>query len=82
MKHASYGMDRCTHPDGCHWYILQPGKGFQFHTWDFIRGYVTGWCSVNPPGSGSDADEAEFDCAEGPSSAGWMVGHTIRSGGE
>ena len=22
------GKDSCKHPDGCHWYVLQPGKGF------------------------------------------------------
>ena len=27
------------------WYILQPGNGFQFHSWDFVRGYVNGFCS-------------------------------------
>lgn len=38
---------------------------------------MTGWCSVNPPGSGSDADEAEFNCAEGPSSAGYLIPSSI-----
>jgi len=50
------------------WYILQPGKGFQFHTWEFVKGCVTGFCSVNP-GTSSDADQATWDCARGPSSA-------------
>lgn len=55
------GKDSCTHPDGCHWYILQPGKGFAFHSKEFNRGYVDGFCSV-APGRGSDADEATFSC--------------------
>jgi hypothetical protein len=28
------------------WYILQPGKGFEFHSKEFVRGYVTGYCSI------------------------------------
>src|SRR5712691_11100102 len=62
FKHGvSDGKDSCLHP-GCHWYILLPGKGFQFHTPEFNRGYVDGFCSVDPHG-GSDADVATFDCA-------------------
>ena len=65
------GKDDCT--DSCHWYILQQGKGFAFHSKEFNRGYVAGWCSVNPIMSGSDADEASFNCREGPDSASWLV---------
>ena len=43
------------------WYILQPGKGFAFHTQDFKNGYVAGFCNANPSG-GSDADQATFSC--------------------
>jgi hypothetical protein len=43
------------------WYILQPGKGFAFHTQDFKNGYVAGFCKANPSG-GSDADQATFSC--------------------
>jgi hypothetical protein len=43
------------------WYILQPGKGFSFHTQTFIKGYEIGFCKVNPTG-GSDADDATFSC--------------------
>ena len=39
-------------------YILQPGKGFQFHTPEFDRGYVDGFCSIAGPNYSSDADEA------------------------
>ena len=64
------GKESCTHSDGCHWYILQPGKGFAFHTWEFVKGYVTGFWSVNPSTS-SDADQSNWDCTKGPDSAGW-----------
>ena len=58
------GKDSCLHPDGCHWYILQPDKGFAFHTKEFIRGYIAGWCLNSPPAGGSDADETRFQCNE------------------
>lgn len=58
---------------GVDWYILQPGKGFQYHTWKFVQGYVIGFCSVNP-GTSSDADQATWDCAKGPESASWVSG--------
>jgi hypothetical protein len=51
-----------AHKDPSHWYILQPGKGFAFHTKSFNDGYVAGYCANSPPGSGSDADEATFSC--------------------
>jgi hypothetical protein len=57
----SDGKDNCQHKDGCHWYILEPGKGFGFHTKDFNQGYIDGFCSLNP-NTGSDADEATWDC--------------------
>ena len=41
--------------DGVNWYILEPRKGFQFHTWEFVKGYVNGFCSVSLHSS-SDAD--------------------------
>jgi hypothetical protein len=53
-------QDKC---DGNHDYVSQPGKGFINQT-VFIDGYITAWCSVNPPGSGMDSDEAGFDCAK------------------
>jgi hypothetical protein len=28
---------------GVNWYILQPGKDFAFHTWEFVQGYVNGF---------------------------------------
>jgi hypothetical protein len=65
------GKDSCSHPDGCHWYILGPGKGFAFHSWDFVRGYVTGFCTASP-GTSSDADQASWDCDKGPDSASWV----------
>lgn len=78
------GKHSCIRPgadqDKCykyHDYVSQPGKGFINQTEEFAKGYVTGWCSVNPPGSGSDADEAEWDCAKGPSSAGYLIASSI-----
>ncbi|HEY7570144.1 MAG TPA: hypothetical protein VH796_02125 [Nitrososphaeraceae archaeon] len=67
---VSDGKDSCLHPDGCDWYILKPGKGFAFHSWDFVTGYVTGFCKASP-GTSSDADQASWDCDEGPDSASW-----------
>jgi hypothetical protein len=61
---VSDGKDSCLHPDGCHWYILGKDKGFAFHTKEFIRGYITGWCTSSPPGGGSDADQARFECGK------------------
>jgi hypothetical protein len=58
---VSDANDSCQHADGCHWYILQPGKGFTFHSSEFNHGYVDGFCSVDPHG-GSDSDKASFDC--------------------
>ena len=57
---ASDARDDCS--DGCDWYILEPGKGFKFHTQEFIAGYIDGFCDDSPPGRGSDADEAKFNC--------------------
>lgn len=57
---ASDAKDDCS--DGCDWYILEPGKGFAFHTQEFIDGYIDGFCDNSPPGRGSDADEASFNC--------------------
>lgn len=47
---------------GTDWYITQPGKGFTFHTQEFNRGYVDGFCSIAGSGAGSDANEATFQC--------------------
>src|SRR5215831_7796118 len=68
---VSDGKDSCLHTDGCHWYILEPDKGFAFHSWDFVRGYVTGFCKASP-GTSSDADQAIWDCDKGPDSASWV----------
>jgi hypothetical protein len=53
------GKDGCQHPDGYHWYILQPGKGFGFHTQEFNDGYIAAMCKA---GISSDADEVTWDC--------------------
>lgn len=56
------------------------GNGFINQTKEFIDGYVIGFCSIAGPDSSVDEDEADFWCSDGPSSAGWMIGYTIRSG--
>ena len=33
----------CLRPSECHWYVLQPGKGFKFQTYEFIEGYIKGY---------------------------------------
>jgi hypothetical protein len=65
------GKDSCLHPSGCHWYVLEQGKGFAFHSWDFVRGYVTGFCKASS-GTSSDADQGSWDCDKGPDSASWV----------
>ena len=55
-----------------HWYILEPGKGFQFHTSEFIRGYVTGFCSIAGSHFSSDSLKAIWSCDRGPDSASWV----------
>ena len=54
------GADSCTHPDGCHWYILGDKKGFKYHSEEFNKNYVKGFCSTSH--GDSDADEATINC--------------------
>jgi hypothetical protein len=62
--------DSCT--EGCHWYVLQPGHGFDHQIKEFAMGYVRGFCSVvGNEHVGSDADQASWDCNKGPTSASW-----------
>lgn len=68
----NYGIKDAKTHDVTQQYILQPGKGFKFHSWDFNHGYVAGFCSIVGPSISSDADEAGFDCARGPESAFWV----------
>lgn len=49
-----------AHKDPSQWYILQPGKGFGFHTKAFNDGYIAGFCAAG--GGGSDANQATFSC--------------------
>jgi hypothetical protein len=41
--------------------IMQPGKGFAFHSMEFNRNYIKGFCAVG--GGGSNTEEATFDCS-------------------
>ncbi len=67
----NHGVSDASSNNPRDWYILQPGKGFAFHTHDFIAGYVDGFCSVQP-GMSSDADQALWDCSRGSDSAAWV----------
>ena len=56
-------------------YIHQPGKGFAFHTTQFVNGYIHGWCLAHD-GGGIDVNDDEipptvvsFDCDKGLISA-------------
>ena len=51
------------------------GKGFSFHSWDFVRGCAIGWCSLNDPHAEFDADESIFDYDEGPAQMKWLQDH-------
>ena len=68
----NHGVSDAHTSDTRNWYILQPVKGFAFHTHDFIVGYVDGFCSIAGPHMSSDSDKAMWDCARGPESAGWV----------
>jgi len=68
-----HGVADGRQSDTTQWYILQPNNGFANHTKQFDRGYVTGWCSVNPIFSGSDEDQASFNCRVGPDSVAWLI---------
>ena len=71
----------CNYPDGCHWWILMRGNGFINQTQEFIRGYVLGFCS-NPEyagGAGSDAEQADIRCDEGPNGARWATPGSLDS---
>ena len=59
-----HGATDAHQPDTIQWYILEPGKGFAHHSWDFVKGYVYGFCSVSP-GTSSDSDKASWDCSSG-----------------
>jgi hypothetical protein len=62
VRGAKDAKDSCQHKDGCHWYILGKDKGFGYHSEKFNHNYVKGFCAANGGSSGSDADEATFDC--------------------
>ena len=67
-------------PTTKHVYIWGQGHGFINQTKEFIDGYVLGFCSVAGSDASMDEDEATFWCSDGPSSASWAIGYTIRSG--
>jgi hypothetical protein len=81
-----YGLndanDDCKDPRiPCIAYVWKSPNGFINQTDAFIDGYVSGFCKIAGPGASMDEDEADFWCKDGPKSAGWMIGPTVRSGG-
>ncbi|MGN6633384.1 MAG: hypothetical protein ACTHKP_14295, partial [Nitrososphaeraceae archaeon] len=56
-------------------YIDQPKHGFAWHSAEFVKGYVDGYCSIPANKDvGTDDDRAAFYCPDGPSSAKWFIG--------
>jgi hypothetical protein len=56
-------------------YIDQPKHGFAWHSAEFVKGYVNGFCSIPANKNvGTDNDRAAFYCPDGPSSAKWFIG--------
>jgi len=65
----------CPQADHCDNWITMRGHGFINQTQDFIKGYVYGFCS-NPKftsGGGSEAEQAGFDCDQGPDGVWWVL---------
>jgi hypothetical protein len=61
-------------------YIDQPKHGFAWHSVEFVKGYVNGYCSIPANKDvGTDDDRAAFYCPGGPSSAKWFIGSTSQS---
>jgi len=57
------------------WYIEQPKHGFAWHSSEFVKGYINGFCSIPANKNvGSDGDRAAWYCPDGPSSAKWYIG--------
>ena len=55
-------------------YIDQPKHGFAWHSAEFVKGYINGYCSIPAKDVGTDDDKAAFYCPDGPSSAKWFIG--------
>jgi hypothetical protein len=56
------------------WYIDQPKHGFAWHSAEFVKGYINGFCSIPANKNvGTDDDRAAFYCPDGPSSAKWYI---------
>jgi hypothetical protein len=69
----AYGVvDGATKGD---WYISQPRQGFAWHSSEFVKEYINGFCSISANKNvGTDNDRAAFYCPDGPSSAKWFIG--------
>ena len=72
------GVSDADTPSVQQWYILRIGNGFASHSKEFVRGYVNGFCSIQPTTSNDD-DQATWDCKKGPDSARSVSEQTIRT---
>jgi hypothetical protein len=65
VERGAHDATQCTTQDESNCgslYITQPGKGFADHSKEFNKNYIKGFCAASGPNTGSDADEATFDC--------------------
>lgn len=66
VERGAHDATQCTTQDESNCgslYITQPGKGFADHSKEFNKNYIKGWCAASGSHSGSDADQATFDCS-------------------
>ena len=70
-----HGVIDGNRPSNATSYIDQPKHGFAWHSSEFVKGYVNGYCSIPANKDvGTDDDQAAFYCPDGPSSAKWFIG--------
>ena len=65
IERGAHDATQCTTQDENNCgplYITQPDKGFADHSKEFNKNYIKGFCAVSGPNTGSDADQATFDC--------------------
>jgi len=66
IERGAHDATQCTTQDenNCDpLYITQPGKGFAFHSKEFNRNYIKGFCAAAGEHTSSDTNEATFDCS-------------------
>ena len=63
-----HGVIDGNRPSNATSYIDQPKHGFAWHSSEFVKGYVNGYCSIPANKDvGTDDDRAAFYCPDGPS---------------